>query len=73
MLLFLSQVPATELKEPRGIAIDWVSQNIYWTDSKAGKLQMATLKGTSPVQNVVTLINTNLDHPYALAIDPEAR
>nr|XP_039251753.1 low-density lipoprotein receptor-related protein 2-like [Styela clava] len=54
------------LKEPSGIAADWVSKNIYWTDTEQGTISVALLDG----RYKKTLL-TRLDRPFAIALHPE--
>lgn len=54
------------LKMPRGIAIDWVAGNIYWTDSGRDVIEVAQMKG----ENRKTLISGMIDEPHAIVVDP---
>ncbi|XP_048343554.1 LOW QUALITY PROTEIN: prolow-density lipoprotein receptor-related protein 1 [Sphaerodactylus townsendi] len=54
------------LKMPRGIAIDWVAGNIYWTDSGRDVIEVAQMKG----ENRRTLISGMIDEPHAIVVDP---
>ncbi|ETE71786.1 Low-density lipoprotein receptor-related protein 1, partial [Ophiophagus hannah] len=54
------------LKMPRGIAVDWVAGNIYWTDSGRDVIEVAQLKG----ENRKTLISGMIDEPHAIVVDP---
>ncbi|XP_066473947.1 prolow-density lipoprotein receptor-related protein 1 [Tiliqua scincoides] len=56
----------TGLKMPRGIAIDWVAGNIYWTDSGRDVIEVAQMKG----ENRRTLISGMIDEPHAIVVDP---
>lgn len=51
---------------PRGIAIDWVAGNVYWTDSGRDVIEVAQMKG----ENRKTLISGMIDEPHAIAVDP---
>ncbi|XP_071941661.1 low-density lipoprotein receptor-related protein 1-like isoform X2 [Antedon mediterranea] len=51
-----------------GIAVDWISRNLYWTDDGLDRISMSTLNGSYSK----TLITTNLTHPRAIAVDPVA-
>ena len=42
---------------------------MYWTDSKAGTISVLALDG----KESKTIVNTNLDHPYALVVDPAGK
>uniref|UniRef100_A0A673BUV4 Low density lipoprotein receptor-related protein 1Ab n=1 Tax=Sphaeramia orbicularis TaxID=375764 RepID=A0A673BUV4_9TELE len=56
-----------ELKMPRGIAVDWVAGNLYWTDSGRDVIEVAQMSG----QNCKTLISGMIDEPYAIVVDPQ--
>ena len=51
---------------PRGIAIDWVAGNVYWTDSGRDVIEVAQIKG----ENRKTLISGMIDEPHAIVVDP---
>ena len=53
--------------KPEGIAIDWISRNIYWTDSQRDVIEVMKLDGTE--QKV--LINTDLVEPRGIVLHPE--
>uniref|UniRef100_A0A8C7TM20 EGF-like domain-containing protein n=1 Tax=Oncorhynchus mykiss TaxID=8022 RepID=A0A8C7TM20_ONCMY len=55
------------LKMPRGIAVDWVAGNIYWTDSGRDVIEVAQISG----QHRKTLISGMIDEPYAIVVDPQ--
>ena len=54
------------LQFPEGLAVDWVSSNLYWTDTGTNRIEMARLDGTSRK----LLIWTDLDGPRSIALDP---
>uniref|UniRef100_A0A8C0GKY3 EGF-like domain-containing protein n=1 Tax=Chelonoidis abingdonii TaxID=106734 RepID=A0A8C0GKY3_CHEAB len=54
------------LKMPRGIAVDWVAGNVYWTDSGRDVIEVAQMKG----DNRKTLISGMIDEPHAIVVDP---
>uniref|UniRef100_A0A8B9N7P4 Prolow-density lipoprotein receptor-related protein 1 n=1 Tax=Accipiter nisus TaxID=211598 RepID=A0A8B9N7P4_9AVES len=60
------ELPISGLKMPRGIAIDWVAGNIYWTDSGRDVIEVAQMKG----ENRKTLISGMIDEPHAIVVDP---
>ena len=49
-----------------GLAIDWISRNLYWMDTKFDRLRVSRLDGSYQK----TLINTNLELPRAIVVDP---
>ncbi|KAK6321281.1 hypothetical protein J4Q44_G00082570 [Coregonus suidteri] len=55
------------LKMPRGIAVDWVAGNIYWTDSGRDVIEVAQISG----QHRKTLVSGMIDEPYAIVVDPQ--
>uniref|UniRef100_A0A8C2PMM6 Low-density lipoprotein receptor-related protein 1-like n=1 Tax=Cyprinus carpio TaxID=7962 RepID=A0A8C2PMM6_CYPCA len=55
------------LKMPRGIAVDWVAGNLYWTDSGRDVIEVAQISG----QHRKTLISGMIDEPYAIVVDPQ--
>uniref|UniRef100_UPI00358E1ABB prolow-density lipoprotein receptor-related protein 1 isoform X2 n=1 Tax=Myxine glutinosa TaxID=7769 RepID=UPI00358E1ABB len=55
-----------DLRMPRGIAVDWVAGNLYWTDAGRDVVEVARLNG----QYCKTLISGMIDEPHAIALDP---
>lgn len=55
-----------EVMNPDGVAIDWVSRNIFWTDTGTDRIEVARLDGSS--RRVI--ISDQLDEPRAIAVDP---
>lgn len=53
---------------PRGIAVDWVAGNLYWTDSGRDVIEVAQLGGG---RHRKTLISGMIDEPYAIVVDPQ--
>ena len=49
-----------------GIAVDWISENLYWTDDDLKTINIARLNGS----NRKILVSTNLTHPRAIVLDP---
>lgn len=54
---------------PDGLAFDWIHKNLYWTDTGLNTIQVIS---TSSLHRT-TLINTNLDEPRALVLDPREK
>uniref|UniRef100_A0A673GQR4 Low density lipoprotein receptor-related protein 4 n=1 Tax=Sinocyclocheilus rhinocerous TaxID=307959 RepID=A0A673GQR4_9TELE len=54
------------LKTTDGLAVDWVSRNMYWTDTGRNTIEVAHLDGTSRK----VLVNNSLDEPRAIAVFP---
>ncbi|AWP02987.1 hypothetical protein SMAX5B_014046 [Scophthalmus maximus] len=57
-----------DLKMPRGIAVDWVAGNLYWTDSGRDVIEVAQISGG---RHRKTLISGMIDEPYAIVVDPQ--
>lgn len=55
------------VRSPDGLAVDWLFKHIYWTDTGLDTISVATYDGKMRK----TLINTNLDDPRAISLDPE--
>lgn len=55
-----------EVQNPDGVAIDWVSRNIFWTDTGTDRIEVARLDGSS--RRVI--IADELDEPRAIVVDP---
>ena len=55
------------LGSPEGIAIDWVSRLVFWTDSALKRLEVAKLDGS--LRKV--LLDKNIQNPRAIAVNPE--
>ncbi|XP_070576042.1 low-density lipoprotein receptor-related protein 4-like isoform X2 [Ptychodera flava] len=60
-----AQEIVTDLGRPNGIAVDWISNNIYWTDAIAGTIEVAKHDGSFRR----TLLYS-LDNPRGIAVDP---
>ncbi|XP_016534121.1 low-density lipoprotein receptor-related protein 1-like isoform X3 [Poecilia formosa] len=56
------------LKMPRGIAVDWVAGNLYWTDSGRDVIEVAQMSGG---RHHKTLISGMIDEPHAIVVDPQ--
>ena len=55
-----------DLGSPEGVAVDWISKNIYWTDSGRDRIDVVRFDGTSRKN----LIAEGLVNPRAIAVDP---
>lgn len=58
------------LRRPEGLAVDWSSQKIYWTDSgiETNRIEVSNYDGT----HRKVLFWQNLDQPRAIAVDPRS-
>ena len=54
----------TEIGEPNGIAIDYQSQVIYWTDSDRDVIEYSNVDGTNRQQ-----LQSDLPYPYGITIE----
>ena len=52
---------------PDGIAVDWIADNLYWTDADTNKVEVARLDGR--YRRVV--VSSNLQQPRAIALYPQ--
>jgi len=64
-----------DLSTPDGLAYDWIHKNLYWTDTGNNRidvLAVPAVPGGDAVGPLMrkTLINTNLDEPRAIVVDP---
>ena len=50
-----------------GIAIDWMSRNIYWTEENHKTINVAKLSDVTKWKKLVT---EGLGHPRAIVVDP---
>ena len=50
-----------------GLAVDWVANNIYWTDVAYNWIKIANYDGSV----VRTLVTTGMDIPAGIACDPK--
>ena len=50
-----------------GLAVDWRTSQLYWTDMTYDRISVSDLNGN----NQRTLISLGLDKPKAIALDPE--
>eukprot|EP00063_Salmo_salar_P032241 XP_014007076.1 PREDICTED: low-density lipoprotein receptor-related protein 1B-like [Salmo salar] len=55
------------LATPEGLAVDWIARNLYWIDSNLDQIEVAKLNGKLRT----TLIAGGMEHPRAIALDPE--
>ena len=51
-----------------GLAVDWINRLMYWTSYTSATIEVATLDGLYRT----VLINTGLQHPRGIAVDPIA-
>lgn len=51
---------------PGGLAVDWVHDKLYWTDSGTSRIEVANLDGA----HRKVLLWQNLEKPRAIALHP---
>jgi Low-density lipoprotein receptor repeat class B. len=56
----------TDIGSPEGISIDWVSRNIYWTDSRKDTLEVANLDS----RRRKVIVSEGLVNPRGVAVHP---
>lgn len=68
--LFVLFVCVADILSPEGVAIDWISRRIYWTDSAKDTIEVASLD--DPTLRA-TVISKNLVNPRGIAVDPHSK
>ncbi|XP_002741307.2 prolow-density lipoprotein receptor-related protein 1-like [Saccoglossus kowalevskii] len=56
------------VSNPHGLAIDWISRNIYWTSYDNSKKAINVAKLDKTYRN--SIVTGDLDHPSAIAVNP---
>ena len=54
---------------PEGIAVDWISGKLYWTDAKRDAIYVGDLRNGRKV----TIIEGKIDSPKAIVVSPSTR
>lgn len=57
------------LKFPEGVAVDWLSRNVYWADSGRRSIEVANID----TKGKKTLFDEQLKNPRGIAVDPSSR
>ena len=63
----VEDVVTEEITSPRGIAVDWIYDLLYWTDSRYDHIQVSRLNGTGR-RTIVKY--DSVDAPRAIVVDP---
>ncbi|OQV21780.1 Prolow-density lipoprotein receptor-related protein 1 [Hypsibius exemplaris] len=56
------------VQEPRGLAVDWVNDRLFWIDGHTKQIEMSYLNGTLRTP----IVTSGLAEPYDLVVDPES-
>ena len=57
-----------DVKNVKGVAIDWIGRKLYWTTYKSETIEVATLDG----KYRKVLVYVGLEYPRGMAVDPIA-
>jgi hypothetical protein len=63
----MEDVVTEEIGSSYGIAVDWIYDLLYWTDSRYDHIQVSRLDGTGR-RTIVK--DDSLDAPRAIVVDP---
>ena len=61
-----AEVIHSNVHTPDGIAVDWVNDKLYWTDTGYKTIEVAELDGS----NNMDVVNVGLNEPRAICLDP---
>ena len=67
IIISLSICVCAGLVSPDGLAIDWLGDKLYWTDSETNRLEVSTLQG----DHRKVLFWEDLDQPRAICLFPK--
>ena len=59
----------TGIVEPNSIAVDWINDRIYWTDSGASRIEYCNLDGS----NRKVMFAHSVEKPKSIAINPDKK
>lgn len=62
-------VVSSGLDKPEGLAVDWYTDKIYWTDGETDRIEVVQLNG----KNQKVLFWSDLDQPRAIALVPSKK
>ena len=66
LCLFVPGSGARCLVAIAGVAVDWVGRNLYWSDMRSDRIEVAKLDG----KQRTVIISENMESPRGLALDP---
>jgi len=75
----LHQELVVNVSSPDGLAYDWIHHNLYWTDAGNERIEVLSLRnaiGALAEAGVTwrrTLIDTGLEEPRAIVVDPRPK
>ena len=62
---------SSSLSSPAGLALDWVTRKLYWTEAGTKRIEVSSIDNDDDVIIRTVLISDNLDKPRDIAVDPE--
>ena len=54
------------LATAEGLAVDWITEHIYWVESNLDQIEVANFAG----EQRMTLVAGNMESPRAIVVDP---
>ena len=60
-------IGSSALGTPVGLAVDWIHNRLYWTDSELKTIESSDLDGGRRT----VVVYTGLDSPIDIVLDPE--
>ena len=57
---------SSSLESPAGLAIDWITEKLYWTEAAANRIEVSNLDGTMRT----VLVWGDLDKPRDIVVNP---
>lgn len=59
-----------DIMSPEGVAVDWISRRIYWTDSEKDTVEVASL---DDAKQRAVVVRKDLVNPRGIAVDPSSK
>jgi DNA-binding beta-propeller fold protein YncE len=60
------KVVSNKVKSSDGIAVDWINNMLFWTDTGSNNIEVSNLDGSEQK----TILSRNLDEPRDITLDP---
>ena len=60
------EVLLTGVRTADGLAVDWIADRIYWTDTGLKLIEVASINGKQRMK----LVSNDLEEPRAVAVEP---